>query len=79
MNRKQISKKKIILKLLPGEAAFVADYETMQHISETYKYMALECGSKEEAEAWSDVANRINEWIKETYYSGDTEDFDEEW
>jgi hypothetical protein len=79
VNKRQASKKKISLKLLPGEAALVADVETLKHISATYRYMASECSSIEEAESWNNVAETIDYWVDETYYLGDVEDFDEEW
>lgn len=79
MNKKQIAKKKVVLKLLPGQAAVVADVSILEHISETYKYMASECSDPQESEDWLRVSLNINQWISETYYSGELEDFDEEW
>lgn len=79
MNKKQVAKKKVVLKLLPGQAAVVADMGILEHISETYKYMASECSDPQESEDWLRVSFNINQWISETYYSGELEDFDEEW
>jgi hypothetical protein len=79
VNKKQVAKKKVVLKLLPRQAAVVADIDILQHISATYQYMASECSDPQESEDWLMVSLNINQWISETYYSGELEDFDEEW
>lgn len=70
-------KKKLILKIHPGEAAFVAPVEILEHIYETYMYMAS-ASDKSEALSWEDVAKQVKEWIDRTYYSGQG-DYEEEW
>jgi hypothetical protein len=76
MSKKQ--KKKITIKIVPGEAVFVATAEVLEHISATYLRIAAESKSFEEANSWKNTAESINNWIKKTYYSGE-ENYEEEW
>lgn len=71
-------KKKINLKIIPGEAVLVASVDIMNHIIDTYTYMSKEASSKEEAMAWMDVANLVQEWLTNTEYSGEFNE-EEEW
>lgn len=71
-------KKKITVKILPGEAVFVAPVEVLQHISDTYIHLSGQSETKEEMESWASVSDHINEWISRTYYSGQ-ENYEEEW
>lgn len=71
-------KKKITIKIVPGEAVLVAPIEVLEHISTTYLHIAGESKSLEEAESWKRVSEDIDEWIKRTYYSGQ-DDYEEEW
>lgn len=73
-----MSKKKIVLKAAPGQAAFVADLHVLEHIRETYIYMSESCDDKNEAASWMQVAQDIDEWIKKTYVPED-EEYEEEW
>lgn len=77
MSKKE--KKKVIVKLLPGEAVFVADAETLEHIANTYSHMSEQCESREESYAWMDVSVRVIEWLNKTYNSGNSNDTEEEW
>lgn len=79
MSKKQGTKKKITLKINKGEAAFIAPVEVLQHIAETYDYMASCCETKEEAQSWTSVSQDINSWIQKTYHSGQEDDLEEEW
>lgn len=79
MSKKQGVRKKVTVKVNPGEAVFVASVEVLQHIAATYSYMASSCESKEEADSWDSVAQDILSWIADTYYSGQADDFEEEW
>lgn len=79
MTKKHGVKKKVSIKLMPGEAVFVSDVETLQHIATTYSYNASVCEDKSEADAWMNVSLEIERWISETYYSGQENDFEEEW
>lgn len=72
-------KKKVTVKVNPGEAIFVASVETLSHIAETYSYMASSCEDKNEAQAWNSVSEDILEWISQTQYSSQVDDFEEEW
>lgn len=77
MSKKE--KKKVIVKLLPGEAVFVADINVLEHIASTYSHMAKQCENKYDAESWMDVSNRIVEWLSKTYNSGSPDGLEEEW
>jgi hypothetical protein len=74
-------KKKVIVKTFPGEAVFVASADILNHIADTYLYMASSAETEEEAESWQSVSEQIKEWIEKTYHSHETssEDLDEEW
>lgn len=71
-------KKKITVKVLPGEAVFVASVEVLDHIYQTYMYMAGESTNEEEAQSWANVAEQVLDWSNKTYYSGG-ETNEEEW
>ena len=71
-------KKKITVKTVPGEAVFVAPVEVLNHIAETYEYMASSSDTIEEINSWQQVAVDIRYWIARTYHK-DGENFSEEW
>lgn len=71
-------KKKVTVKIIPGEAVFVAPIEMLQHISDTYMHLSTQADTTEESDSWSAVSDHINEWISKTYYSGQ-ENYEEEW
>jgi len=73
----KVQKKKLILKILPGEAAIVASVDILEHMYETYLYMASSADSVE-SDSWQSVAELIREWIDKTQYS-DQGDYEEEW
>lgn len=79
MSKKQNQKKKVTVKILPGQAVFVADASILNHISETYVNLAESYSDEADIQACMDIANDISEWVAKTYYdpSGDSED--EEW
>jgi hypothetical protein len=79
MSKKNSYKKKINVKLLPGQAAFVADLETLQHIIDTYKYLSESAETKQEKESWLAICEDIAYWINETYYSDQDNGQEEEW
>jgi hypothetical protein len=62
-------KKKVSVKLMPGEAIYVSSLETLLHIMETYNYMGSQSSSKEEADWWYSVSREIKEWAEKTFYS----------
>jgi len=71
-------KKKVTVKVMPGEAIFVASLEVMEHIYSTYMHLASEADSQDVA-AWVQVADQIKEWSERTYYSDYKDNNDEEW
>lgn len=76
MTKKQ--KKKVIVKIFPGEAIFVASADILEHISLTYMMMARECEDPNDARSWSSVSEDIQSWLKKTYYSGESNEYEEE-
>lgn len=71
-------KKKVIVKLHPGEAVFVASLDILEHIKATYLYMASSSEDKSEKQSWIDVADQVQDWIGKTYFSGEN-GYEEEW
>lgn len=78
MSKKQNNKKKVNVKILPGQAIYVADVATLQHISELYRQMSEESATEEERLSWIQVSEDINEAIFQTYYNPE-DSIDEEW
>lgn len=78
MSKKQNPKKKVNIKILPGQAVYVADVATLQHISELYRQMSNETTTEEDRLSWLQVSDDINEAIFQTYYNPE-EDNEEEW
>lgn len=79
MSKKQNQKKKVTVKVLPGQAVYVADLAKLEHISELYRSMSNECETEEERLAWLEVSEEINKWIFETYFNPEEDHQDEEW
>ena len=76
MSKKQ--KKKVIVKVTPGEAVFVTSAEILEHIIATYELMGSDCADPQEAESWFSVSNDIRIWLEKTYYSGENSEYEEE-
>jgi hypothetical protein len=74
-----MSKKRITLKINPGEAALVASIDTLTHMAETYALMASSCKDKAEAASWILVSEQILEWVSKTRHSGQVDDNEEQW
>ena len=72
-------KKKLSIKLMPGQAAFVADVEVLQHIADTYLQFGEACEDKNEKNSWLSVSEDIVNWINETYHSGQEDGQEEDW
>lgn len=72
-------KKKVSVKILPGEAVFVSSVEVLQHIAETYVTLSENCETQEDKLLWLSVSEDINNWISQTYYSGQENEQEEEW
>lgn len=79
MSKKQNQKKKVTVKLMPGQAIFVADSNILQHIAETYTEMANTYVAQVDKDACRDVANAVYEWLEKTYFNPDIDYSDEEW
>jgi hypothetical protein len=82
MTKKKSQKKKVILKVNPGEAIFVADLQVLTDIMDTYAGMAKDSKDPKDKEAYSKIVSQILDWTTRTYYSGqgDGDDGDEqEW
>lgn len=74
-----MSKKKVAVKVSPGQAIFVADLSVLEHIKSTYIYMSETCGDSNEANSWLDVAKDIDKWIEKTYVPEQGNYEEEEW
>ena len=82
MTKKKSQKKKVILKVNPGEAIFVADLQVLTDIMDTYAGMAKDSIVPKVKETYSGIVSQILDWTTRTYYSGqgDGDDGDEqEW
>ena len=78
MSKKQIQKKKVTVKVMPGEAIFVADMEVLKGIMDVYSNMAKESKNPEDVKYYSSVVSQILDWTTKTFYSGQADD-EEEW
>jgi len=78
MSKKQNLKKKVNVKILPGQAIYVANLETLQHISELYREMSGQSLTEEERLSWLQVSEEINYAIFQTYFNPEDSD-EEEW
>ena len=82
MTKKKSQKKKVILKVNPGEAIFVADLQVLTDIMDTYAGMAKDSKDPKVKEAYSGIVSQILDWTTRTYYSGqgDGDDgYEQEW
>jgi hypothetical protein len=73
-----MSKKKVNIKVLPGQAVFVADVSILEHIAQVYESMSFEERSQEDKQAWLNVSLSIKDWIDRTYVP-EEEQYEEEW
>lgn len=78
MTKKQNAKKKVTVKVLPGQAIYVADLSRFEHIISVYESLAHECVEKEEKEAWTNIILDIQQWMQDTYYNPEGS-YEEEW
>jgi hypothetical protein len=78
MSKKQLTKKKINLKLLPGESAVVLTYDQLMHIAETYDYLG---GSNQDeySQSFYDLADEIRKQSLENYFDSNSDEYDDEW
>lgn len=78
MSKKQTQKKKVTVKITPGEAIFVADMEILKHIMDTYADMAKLEKDQQTTEYYLNIVSEILDWTTKTFYSGQADD-EEEW
>jgi hypothetical protein len=78
MSKKQIQKKKVTVKVMPGEAIFVADMEVLKSIMDVYSNMAKESKDEKDIKYYSSIVSQILDWTTKTFYSGQADD-EEEW
>jgi hypothetical protein len=74
-----MGKKKINVKVAPGEAVFIADATVLEHIAEVYESMAETESNESSKTAWIDVSLSIREWVAKTYVPIQEDYEDEEW
>jgi hypothetical protein len=79
MSKKQNQKKKITIKVLPGQAVYVANVSKLEHISELYRSMSDQSETQEEKQSWLEVSQEINKAIFETHFIPEESYEDEEW
>jgi hypothetical protein len=79
MSKKQNQKKKVTIKIVPGQAIFVADLSVMHHIAETYNNLASTYTSQQDKQSCYDVTKMIYEWSEKTYFNPESDYSDEEW
>jgi hypothetical protein len=72
-------KKKVSVKLMPGQAIFAADIEVLQHIAETYMYLSQSSETNEEKQSWISISEDVVKWMNQTYYTGQDDGQEEEW
>lgn len=73
-----MSKKKVNVKVAPGQAVFVADVDILNHIAEVYEVMASNEEDETSKNAWINVSISIKEWVEKTYIP-EEDVYDEEW
>jgi hypothetical protein len=78
MSKKQTQKKKVTVKITPGEAIFVAEMEVLKHIMDTYSAMAKSSKEQSDIINFNKIANDILDWTTKTFYSSQADD-EEEW
>lgn len=78
MSKKTSQKKKVSVRLSPGEAVVVADIAIFEHIIETYNSFGDSEENEENKDSWYSVASQIYEWVNNTYNSVESENEVEE-
>jgi hypothetical protein len=74
----QVSKKKVSVKLMPGQSVLVLDYDSLMHLASTCDFLAIEQENQQDAEAWRYIADEIRFQANENLYSQNQE-YSEEW
>lgn len=78
MSKKTSQKKKVSVRLSPGEAVVVADIAMFEHIIETYNSFGDTEEDEEIKQSWYSVASQIYDWVNDTYNNIESEDQSED-
>jgi hypothetical protein len=78
VSKKTSQKKKVSIRLSPGEAVVVADIEIFKHIIATYNSFGDAEEKQEDKQSWYDVASQIYNWVNNTYNDIESEEKGEE-
>lgn len=73
MSKKQLNRKKLNIKLVPGETAVVMSYDIFMHIAATYDFLATEQDNESDAQAFRDIADSIRYQSEENNFLNDDE------
>jgi hypothetical protein len=79
MSKKQINKKKVSIKLVPGETAVVLGYDTFMHIAQTYDYLASQEEQSEHRDVYYEIADAIRYQSADNYFENGIGDDEYEW
>lgn len=79
MSKKKNTKKKVTVKVLPGQAIYIADMDRFDHIISLYESHAKECADRDEKRSWLEIAEDIRIRVLETYFSPEEDYDDEQW
>jgi hypothetical protein len=71
-----MSKKKVTVKVAPGQAVLVADVAIFEHIALVYYDMASQ---SEDPDSWRNVADTVMEWMNKTYVPETSDYEDDQW
>ena len=76
MSKKTNEKKKISVKLVSGQAVYVADVETLYHISNTYAHLASSEKDSKQKQFCVSIVKSINEAIQKTRFDSNSQQDD---
>jgi len=79
MTKKTSHRKKVSVKLMPGEAVYVASIEILDHIANTYTILGDEEQNPEYKEQWYGIAQSITEWVNGTINNTEESEVEEDW
>lgn len=78
MTKKQVDRKKVSIKLDPGESFVVLDHDTLMHLAYSCDLFADQQIEQEDMSAWRDLADIIRGQCQSNYYASSSVD-SEEW
>jgi hypothetical protein len=73
MSKKQLNRKKLNIKLVPGETAVAMSYDIFMHIAATYDFLSTEQDNESDAQAFRDIADSIRYQSEENNFLSDDE------